>query len=140
MKKINKISSLVFMTLISSYILSCSQKTDINFTSLNPENIQISSNQELSRSRLDNPPFIANGSELAMVSLSDDGKIIKYSTFPNAKPVTIIYQSKWSIIESHLTTVNEANTSLKLISQNGYAKEYGIFQQRYDDAGLTRKK
>lgn len=139
MKNMKKLFAIVFTTLISSNISACNNSQN---TMILPEIVQTQSNNQdiTTRAKLDNPPIIAQGAELSVVALMDDGKIIKYQTVKSGKaPTTIVYQSKWTVLDTHPTTSSEANTILKLLSQNGYAKEYATMSQRYDEAGLTRK-
>lgn len=139
MKNMKKLSGLILVTLISTYISACNKAET---TLVLPDPVQINSNNTSApstRAKLDSTPFITQGTELSAIAVMDDGKIIKYQTFSTAKaPTTIIYQSKWSVLESHATTSNEATTILKLVSQNGFSKEYSTLSQRYDSAGLTR--
>lgn len=118
---------------------ACSQNTNYVFPEV--EQAQSSAKKEITtKARLDTPPFIAQGNEFSVVAIMDDGKIIKYQTFKAGKPpATIVYQSKWNILESHQTTASEANTILKLLSQNGSVKEFKSMQEKYEEAGLLRK-
>ncbi|MFN8578946.1 MAG: hypothetical protein U0354_19130 [Candidatus Sericytochromatia bacterium] len=122
------------------YLASCSEQSNIVMPDIPQVNSSAKKDKDITtRARLDAPPFISQGNEFSAIALMDDGKIIKYQTFKASKaPTTIVYQSKWVVLESHPTTANEANTILKLTSQNGYSKEYKILKDIYDDAGLTR--
>ena len=118
---------------------ACSQNTNYVFPEV--EQAQSAAKDEITiKARLDNPPFITQGNEFSAVAVMDDGKIIKYQTFKAGKaPTTIVYQNKWTVLESHQTTASEANTILKLLSQNGNAKEFKAIQEKYEAAGLLRK-
>jgi hypothetical protein len=128
----------VFLSVSFLYLNSCSQQNNIVMPDI-PQ-VDASAKKEVTtKAKLDTPPFISQSSDFSAVALMDDGKIIKYQTFKSGKaPTTTVYQSKWVVIESHPTTANEANTILKLTSQNGYSKEYKALKDAYDNAGLTR--
>ena len=132
---------LIIAILSTSFLTlnACSQNSNLIIPQINQ--VQSSAKKDVTtRAKLDSPPFITQGAEFSAIALMDDGKIIKYQTFKSGKaPTTIVYQSKWNILESHQTTVNEANTILKLLSQNGHAKEFKTLQERYEESGLTRK-
>lgn len=121
------------------YLNACSQQSNIIMPDI-PQDANTSAKKQVTiMAKLDTPAFVAQGSELSAVALMDDGKIIKYQTFKSGKaPTTIVYKSKWVVLESHNTTANEANTILKLVSQNGYAKEYRDLKEVYENAGLAR--
>ncbi len=118
---------------------ACSQNSNVIIPEINK--VDASAKKDVTTlATLDNPPFINQGVEFSAIATMSDGKIIKYQTFKAGKvPTTIVYQSKWIVIESHQTTGTEANTILKLLSQNGYAKEYKTLQERYESSGLVRK-
>lgn len=129
----------VFLSLSFLYLNSCSQQSNIIMPDI-PQDINSSAKKDITiNAKLDTPAFINQGSEISAVALMDDGKIIKYQTFKNGKsPTTVVYRSKWVILESHNTTANEANTILKLLKQNGFAREYAEFKKSYEDVGLAR--
>lgn len=139
MKNMKKIASIILSVSALSYITACSNSQQ---TLIVPDVQQPATDTQaasITRARLDNPPFISQGAEFSAIAMMDDGKIIKYQTFKPAKtPTTIVYQSKWNVLESHPTTTTEATTILKLLSQNGYSKEYATMSERYDAADLTR--
>lgn len=130
----------VLLSMSFLYLTSCSEQSNIVMPDVPQVNSSTKKDKDITiQAKLDAPPFISQGNEFSAIALMDDGKIIKYQTFKTGKaPTTIVYQSKWVVLESHPTTANEANTILKLTSQNGYAKEYKILKDIYDNAGLTR--
>lgn len=128
----------VLLSVSFLYLNACSQQNNLVLPEI--EQINSSAKKDITiLAKLDTPPFISQGSELSAIAMMDDGKIIKYQTVKGKSPTTIVYQSKWNVLESHATNASEANTILKLVSQNGFAKEYKALKEQYDNAGLTRK-
>jgi len=137
LKKINYLLVLLLLSLL----FSCSNQQFL--TPLVPNYSQLSEKPVTIKVSLDSPPFVSgvNG-ELSGVAKSDDGKLVKYSTFNNGgklSAITVTFSAKWVVIESHATTSAEADTILKLARQGGYAKEYKELSERYSTLGLLRK-
>lgn len=143
MKKNIQSISLILSGVVAVGIVSCSSNN--NQTVLLPleeTNIQNTTKDITTRVKLDTPPFVTQQKqELSSVAMMDDGKIYKYQTIKTDQgkvtATTFVYMKKWDVLESHPTTVVEAETILKLVRQGGHVKEYQALNERYEAIGLV---
>lgn len=143
MKKIIQSINLVLASTLLSSIVACSSSNNsAMLIPLEEINVQNTTKDITTRVKLDTPPFITQQKqELSSVAMMDDGKIYKYQTIKTDQgkvtATTFVYMKKWEVLESHPTTVVEAETILKLVRQGGHVKEYQALNERYETIGLV---
>ena len=141
-KSIQSINLVLASTLLLSIVACSSSNNSAILIPLEEINVQNTTKDITTRVKLDTPPFVTQQKqELSSVAMMDDGKIYKYQTIKTDQGKvtanTFVYMKKWDVLESHPTTVVEAETILKLVRQGGHVKEYQALNERYETIGLV---